>query len=416
MVGYHAWKEIKLQKYLPGSGHNAPDKECAWGVVEQADDNWAIFLNTPGGMLAPEELQVISGIMKKDGLQLKLTGRQAPVLLVPEEKVAGVLEQLDASGLKTAIIHGSLRNVKACMGKGYCKNSHLHDVQEIARAIDTAFYGVKLPGDFKIAISGCSRNCAAAKCQCLGLVDSRDGFTVYLGGAENEPAAVHGTPVATGVPGDKIIAVVEAVLKGYIYIANKLSAEGVVGEKPRLYELLGRVGTEGFSQALGEVIGPEAGKALTGMESVELELTEEIAATLEDVGRLPGFTKENAFRAFIVLNQLCIHCAECQRSKCQVYISKETIVEVSRTGHKFLPLLPPDMMEVIRSLPVNVKNFDVFKLHEAFHAVAETCDSCREADHDYLCAVNIALTAIGCLIKGRDYETNMDKQKRELAK
>lgn len=284
----------------------------------------------------------------------------------------------------------------------------------LARAIDQAFYGVKLPRDFKIGISGCSRNCAAANCQCLGLVDNRDGFAVYIGGAENELTPVHGTLIATGVPGENVNVVVEIILKSYVYFAHKLIADGIVSAKPRLYEIIGKAGVGYFAQAVKAALYPDTGTTMMEEVPIELAPKDEVAAAMEEVTRLPGFTKENAFSAFIVLNQLCIHCLECQRYKCQVFIAKESIVGVSRTGQKFLSQIPTDILDIIRTLPM--KKYDGFKIHEAFHTVSETCDHCRVVEHDLLCAVNVALTSLGCLINGRDYETYMDIQKKLLAK
>jgi len=410
MAEYQSWKEIELKKLVPELLCNSTDVDYTWGVMEQADDNWAIFINTPGGVLTPRELKVIAQIMENGGIKVKLTGRQAPVLMLPEDKVDDALRKLEETGLRPAILHGSLRNIKACLGKKTCKNSRRHDVFEMARVIDSAFYGVKLPRDFKIGISGCSRNCAAARSQCLGLVDSRDGFAVYIGGTENEPAPVHGTLIASGVTGDKVIEVVETILKCYIFFAKKLSEDGIVSEKPRLYEIVGKAGVGYFTQAVKEVLEDGAGAAEENPAA--REAMGETAAAQEETAVITGFTKENAFRAFIVLNELCIHCKECQRSKCHLFIAKESIVEISRTGRKYTAQIPADILEIIRSLPKSINRFDVFRLHEAFHTISEACDHCRNADHDPLCAVNVALAAIGCLIKGRDFETYMDKQKK----
>lgn len=416
MVGHQSWRDIELQRYVPDPANKYRDRDCAWGVVRQTDDNWAVLLNTPGGVLMPQELKVIAGIMEAGGTKLKLSSRQAPVLLLREEKLKDALRLLEAAGLRPSIVHGSLRNVKACIGKAGCKNARRHDVLELAGAIDKAFYGVKLPWDFKIALSGCSRNCVAANCQCLGFVENRDGFAVYLGGAENEFAPVHGRLIANNVPGEKVVEVVETILKCYIYFAQRFSAEGIVGAKPRLYEIVGKAGYGQFAQALKEVLKSGADGPPGGEVGTETEFQKETTADRDTSARIPGFTKENAFQAFVVINQLCHHCIECKRYKCHLYTAKESIIEASRTGQKFLPGTPPDILDIIRSLPTDTQAFDLFKVHEAFHIINETCDHCRVSEHDSLCAVNVALTAIGCLIRGKQFETYMDGQKKELLK
>ncbi len=392
------WQEIPLNQVQFDSDGNLITKSVVWGTAEQVDGSWALLLNCPGGWLTAHQMQVIAEIVADDGIGIKFTGRQAPVLILPKEKVADALAKLDANSMKVGFLHGSLRNVKACLGIRGCKNSRSTNVMQVAQEIDHKFFGVILPWDFKIGISGCSRNCAAVACQSLGLVETKEGFDLYLGGSEGINSLHHGQLAKRGIPTEKIVDVVETVLKLYIWWTGQLAKTNQLHTRPRFYEILAKAGLTNFINAIDETLG-QGTPTLTGP----------VKADLHKSDILPGFNRENVFNSYLLLEQLCAHCSECKKSKCHLYIAKETIIEASRTGKKFMPGIPSDILEIIHALPMPVDKFETFKLHDAYFSISEVCDQCHTADHDPLCAVNVALTAIGCLINGRSYQTPKDR-------
>ncbi len=230
------------------------EKDALWGVVEQANGAWAILVSTPGGVLTAGQFAVLAAIMADGGAAVKFTRRQLPILLVPKEKVTEALEKLTAGGLKVASVHGSVRNIVACPGKGLC----VHGRQEtlgLAKEIDEAVYGAKLPWDFKIGLSGCPRNCSAALCQCIGLIgEPRGKFTIALGGKESGTSPVHGEVLQVKVPSEKVVAVIVRLLALYASLAAELTASGQLPAHPRLYHVIEKAGIEPFILAVEEEV------------------------------------------------------------------------------------------------------------------------------------------------------------------
>lgn len=228
------------------------DKDALWGVVEQANGAWAILVDAPGGVLTAEQFAVLASIMADGGAAVKFTRRQLPILLVPKDKVTGALEKLTAGGLKVANVHGSVRNIVACPGKGLCVHGR-QDTLSLAREINEVLYGIKLPWDFKIGLSGCPRNCSAALCQCIGLIgEPRGKFTIALGGKESGTTPIHGSVLPIKIPREKVVSVIVRLISLYSALATELSAIGELPAHARLYHVIDKVGIERFIATVRE--------------------------------------------------------------------------------------------------------------------------------------------------------------------
>lgn len=229
-------------------------KDALWGIVEQANGVWAILVDTPGGVLTAGQFAVLADIMADNGAAVKFTRRQLPILLVPKNKVTGALEKLTAGGLRVASVHGSVRNVVACPGKGLC----VHGRQEtlgLAKEINEAVYGTKLPWDFKIGLSGCPRNCSAALCQCIGLIgEPRGKVTIAIGGKESGTTPIHGQVLPVKVPREKVVSVIVRLLALYSELAAEYTAKGELPAHPRLYHVIAKAGVERFITAVQEEV------------------------------------------------------------------------------------------------------------------------------------------------------------------
>ncbi|WP_371365894.1 hypothetical protein SRRS_04850 [Sporomusa rhizae] len=232
----------------------AEEKDALWGIVEQANGAWAILVDAPGGVLTAEQFAVLSNIMADGGVAVKFTRRQLPILLVPKDKVTGALEKLTAGGLKVANVHGSVRNIVACPGKGLCVHAR-QETLGLAKEINDAVYGTKLPWDFKVGISGCPRNCSAALCQCIGLIgEPRGKFTIALGGKESGTTPLHGQVLPVKVPREKVVPVIMRLLALYMDLAAQLKAGGDLPEHSRLYHVIAKAGIDKFITAVQEEV------------------------------------------------------------------------------------------------------------------------------------------------------------------
>ncbi|MDA8223676.1 MAG: nitrite reductase [Desulfitobacterium hafniense] len=223
-----------------------------WAIAEQANGTVAIIVNSPGGILTGKQVRVLAEIVGEDGV-IKNTRRMTSLLLIPKEKVAAALEQLQAVGLRVANLHKSIRNIAACPGKGFSPNSR-GDTLELARILDEEFYGTILPWDFKIGISGCPRNCTGVQCQDLGLMaEPRGKYSLWIGGTESGMSPKHGMLVLKGIPRDQVIPVVGRILETYTSGAEELKEE--LGNRARLYRVIEKTGFERFKKAVEELLG-----------------------------------------------------------------------------------------------------------------------------------------------------------------
>ncbi|TGE31971.1 nitrite reductase [Desulfosporosinus sp. Sb-LF] len=223
-----------------------------WAVAEQANGIVAIIVNSPGGILTGKQVRVLAEIVGEDGV-IKNTRRMTSLLLIPKEKVASALQQLQGAGLRVANLHKSVRNIAACPGKGFSPNSR-GDTLELAKVLDEAFYATILPWDFKIGISGCPRNCTGVQCHDLGLMaEPRGKYSLWIGGTESGMNPKHGTLVRKGIPRKQVIPVVKRILEIYTTCVEEFGEE--LGQKARLYHVLEKMGLERFVQGIDEVLG-----------------------------------------------------------------------------------------------------------------------------------------------------------------
>lgn len=229
--------------------------ECAsgihWAIAEQANGIVAIIVNSPGGILTGKQVRVLAEIVGEDGV-IKNTRRMTSLLLIPKEKVATALEQLQAVGLRVANLHKSVRNIAACPGKGFSPNSR-GDTLELARVLDEEFYGTILPWDFKIGISGCPRNCTGVQCNDLGLMaEPRGKYSLWIGGSESGMSPKHGALVRKGITREQVIPVVKRILEMYISGAEEFAEE--LGDRARLYRVIEKTGFERFKTSVEELL------------------------------------------------------------------------------------------------------------------------------------------------------------------
>ncbi|WP_206811035.1 nitrite reductase [Paradesulfitobacterium ferrireducens] len=222
-----------------------------WGIAEQANGLMAILLNVPGGILTGRQVKVMGEIVGDDGI-IKNSRRMAPILLIPKERVASALIQLEEASLRPACLNGSVRNIVSCPGKGFSKNSR-GDTLELAQALDAEFYGTVLPWDFKIGISGCPRNCSGVQCHDIGLMaEPRGKFSLWIGGTESGMNPRHGSLIRKGVTRAQVPVAVRRILELYAEGAEEYREE--LGKRIRLYHVLDKTGMERFEQAVAKVL------------------------------------------------------------------------------------------------------------------------------------------------------------------
>lgn len=167
-------------------------------------NNKHVTLLLSGGLLAPEKMSAINTIAEKYSLTLYLTTAQNLRLLgATEENLEAIKNELVTLGL-TLKAPGKFPIPKVCVGMPYC-NLGLADTFSIADKI-TARFGdrTEVKQKYKISVSGCPACCGGSKLADIGIVATRNGFELYVGG-KGGPLPKTGTRLAKGLSEDEVL-------------------------------------------------------------------------------------------------------------------------------------------------------------------------------------------------------------------
>ncbi|HET6384266.1 MAG TPA: nitrite/sulfite reductase [Armatimonadota bacterium] len=194
------------------------------GAYEQRQDGVIMVrVKAPLGRLTALQLQRLGTLSEKfgDG-HVHLTTRQAIELhFVTFSRCPELVAELARVDLTTREACGNaVRNVVGCPLAGVCPQE-IVDVTPYGQGIARYFLrhplNDSLPRKVKIALSGCSRDCALAAISDIGIVaaptsDGSPRFKLRVGGGlGSTPEISH--PLADGVNEDRLLATCEAVLQ-----------------------------------------------------------------------------------------------------------------------------------------------------------------------------------------------------------
>ncbi len=69
----------------------------------------------------------------------------------------------------------ALRAVKSCVGSTWCRFG-VQDSVSMAIVLENRYKGIRMPHKFKMAVSGCTRECAEAQGKDVGLIAVKGGY------------------------------------------------------------------------------------------------------------------------------------------------------------------------------------------------------------------------------------------------
>ena len=149
----------------------------------QKDGTYSIVPRVAGGEITPEKLIALGQIAKKWKLYTKITGGQRIDLLVQSRNnyhLSG--KNLFYPVLKVAVPTGkALRTVKSCVGSTWCRYGQ-QDSVGLAVEIENRYKGLRTPHKLKMAVSGCTRECAEAQGKDVGVIATDLGWNLYVCG------------------------------------------------------------------------------------------------------------------------------------------------------------------------------------------------------------------------------------------
>ncbi len=150
----------------------------------QKDGTYSVIPRMWGGVTTPSELRAIADVVDKFKVpSMKVTGGQRIDLLgVKKEDLPAVWADLNAAGMVSGHGYGkSLRTVKTCVGSEWCRFG-TQDSTGLGVKIEKMTWGSWTPHKYKIAVSGCPRNCAEATIKDFGIVCVDSGYELHVGG------------------------------------------------------------------------------------------------------------------------------------------------------------------------------------------------------------------------------------------
>jgi len=215
-------------------------KDGEKGAVLQRDKKtYAIVPHLTLGLITPDELRKIADVADKyKPAALKLTSAaRIAIVGLKEEDIDNAWKDL---GMQPGAATGlCVRSIKSCPGNSLCRLGQQNSI-ELGTELDKRYHGRKLPGKFKIGVSGCPNQCAETSVKDMGFIGKAKGWTIMVGGnAASRPAI--GETLTEGVSTEEALRIADNIMRYF-------EENGKTGE--RLGRFMKRVGFDVFKNAV----------------------------------------------------------------------------------------------------------------------------------------------------------------------
>jgi nitrite reductase (NADH) large subunit len=150
----------------------------------QKDGTYSVIPRIWGGETTPAELRSLAEIAEKYEVPtVHITGGQRIDFLgIPKETLPAIWGDLSKAGFVSGHAYGkAIRTVKTCVGKTWCRFG-TQDSTTMGIDLEKMTWGSWTPHKFKLAVSGCPRNCAEATIKDFGVVCVDSGYELHIGG------------------------------------------------------------------------------------------------------------------------------------------------------------------------------------------------------------------------------------------
>ena len=150
----------------------------------QKDGTYSVIPRIWGGETTPGELRALAEIAEKYEVPtVHITGGQRIDFLgIKKETLPAIWGDLSKAGFVSGHAYGkAIRTVKTCVGKNWCRFG-TQDSTTMGIELEKMTWGSWTPHKFKLAVSGCPRNCAEATIKDFGVVCVDSGYELHVGG------------------------------------------------------------------------------------------------------------------------------------------------------------------------------------------------------------------------------------------
>ncbi len=150
----------------------------------QKDGTYSVIPRIFGGVTSPGELRAIAEVAEKyDVPAIKFTGGQRLDMMgIAKETLPDLWADLGKAGMVSGHAYGkAMRTVKTCVGSEWCRFG-TQDSTAMGVELEKLTWGSWTPHKYKLAVSGCPRNCAEATIKDFGVVAVESGWELHIGG------------------------------------------------------------------------------------------------------------------------------------------------------------------------------------------------------------------------------------------
>src|SRR5690606_31795837 len=183
---------------------------------------YSVVPRIPGGEITPDKLIVIGEVARKYDLYTKITGGQRIDLFGARlEQLPAIWRDLVDAGFESGHAYGkALRTAKSCVGSTWCRYG-VQDSVSMAIRLEERYRGLRAPHKIKMAVSGCTRECAEAQSKDVGVIATEKGWNLYVcGNGGMRPR--HAELLASDLDDAGLIRAIDRFLMFYIRTAARL--------------------------------------------------------------------------------------------------------------------------------------------------------------------------------------------------
>jgi len=212
---------------LEDSHHGLQDTNDRFLANMQKDGTYSVVPRVPGGEITADKLIVLGEVAKQYDLYTKITGGQRVDLFgARAEQLPDIWRQLIAAGFESGHAYGkAMRTCKSCVGSSWCRYG-VQDSVGMAVLLENRYKGLRSPHKLKMAVSGCTRECAEAQCKDLGVIATENGWNMYVGGNGGMKPR-HADLFATDLNDETLIKYIDRFFMFYIRTADRLQRTSV---------------------------------------------------------------------------------------------------------------------------------------------------------------------------------------------
>lgn len=193
----------------------------------QKNGTYSVVPRVAGGEITPAKLIALGEIAQEFDLYTKITGGQRIDLFGAEmHELPQIWRKLVDAGFETGHAYGkAMRTVKSCVGDSWCRYG-VQDSVGMAILIENRYKGLRSPHKIKLAVSGCTRECAEAQSKDVGIIATEKGWNLYVcGNGGMRPR--HADLFAVDLDDATLIRYIDRFMMFYVRTADRLQRTSV---------------------------------------------------------------------------------------------------------------------------------------------------------------------------------------------